>query len=257
VTSARSCLPERGALPLREVYQRLRDRFGHQGWWPGESPFEICLGAILVQNTRWTNVERALAGMKQRQLLDPARLRDLPQCDLEELLRPAGTFRIKAARVRHFLEVLWTNHSGSLEHLFSGPIEIVRRRVLAIPGIGPETADCLLLYAGGQLSFVIDAYTRRVLERHGWAHPKVRYEALQHACAVELSMDEAAERMDLWQDFHAQMTVLGQRFCRASAPACQGCPLEPLLPEGNRSGRPDDGKPPAPGRPVTGATHGR
>jgi endonuclease-3 related protein len=242
---------------LWEAYQRLRARFGHQGWWPGESPFEICLGAILVQNTRWTNVERALGGMKQRQLLDPARLRDLPQCDLEELLRPTGTFRIKAARVRHFLDVLWTDHGGSLEHLLSGPVDTVRRRLLAIPGIGPETADCLLLYAGGKLSFVIDAYTRRVLERHGWVRSNARYEVLQQACAAGLSMEGPAGRVDLWQDFHAQMTMLGQRFCRASAPICRGCPLEPLLPEGKRSGRPDDGKPPAPGRPVTGATHDR
>lgn len=243
--------------PLLEAYRRLRERFGHQGWWPGESAFEICLGAILVQNTRWTNVERALAGMKQRQLLDPARLRELPQWDLEELLRPAGTFRVKAARVRHFLDVLWADHGGSLEQLLSGPVEGVRRRLLAIRGIGPETADCVLLYAGGHLSFVIDAYTRRVLERHGWARPKAGYESLQLACAEGLSIGDVTERLDLWQDFHAQMTVVGQRFCRASVPICRGCPLEPFLAKKGEDGRPDYGKPPAPGRPVTGATHGR
>jgi endonuclease-3 related protein len=220
------------APPLRDAYRRLRERFGHQRWWPAETPFEVCIGAILTQNTAWTNVGRALARLKAAGALTPPALAALPEPALAELLRPAGTFRVKARRLRAFLAVLVGECGGDLARLFAGDTAAVRTRLLAIPGIGPETADCLLLYAGGQASFVVDAYTRRIFARHGWAGADAGYAALQGLCAAGLAEPDPARRLDLWQDAHAQFVAVGKHFCRARAPRCEDCPLRPLLPPG-------------------------
>jgi endonuclease-3 related protein len=144
----------------------MRARFGHQDWWPGETPFEVCVGAILTQNTNWTNVERAIANLKSAGVLAPEKLFALPEAELARLIRPAGYFNVKARRLRFFLRVLVQEFDGDLKKLFTGDTAAVRARLLAIHGIGPETADSLLLYAGGHHSFVIDAYTKRIFERH-------------------------------------------------------------------------------------------
>ena len=154
---------------LRRAYQLMRARFGHQHWWPGETPFEVCVGAILTQNTAWTNVERAIANLKAARVLEPGKLFALPEPKLAELIRPAGYFNVKARRLRSFLRVLVETFGGDLKKLFAGETSAVRRRLLAIHGIGPETADSMLLYAGGHHSFVIDAYTKRIFQRHGWS----------------------------------------------------------------------------------------
>jgi len=218
------------AIPLSDVYGRLRAHFGPQHWWPAETPFEVCVGAILVQNTAWTNVERALANLKRVGLLEPRPLHALPEPELAELIRPSGTFRVKARRLRAFLDVLVWECAASLDELFAGPTPAVRRRLLAISGIGPETADCLLLYAGGHARFVMDAYTRRVLTRHGWAAETAGYEALQRLCEAGLPAQEAMPRLELWQDAHAQLVAVGKEFCHARAPRCEACPLRALLP---------------------------
>ena len=158
---------------LRRAYDLMRARFGHQHWWPGETPFEVCVGAILTQNTAWTNVERAIANLKAARVLEPEKLFALPETKLAELIRPAGYFNVKARRLRSFLRVLVETFGGDLDRLFAGETSVVRERLLAIHGVGPETADSLLLYAGGHHSFVIDAYTKRIFQRHGWS-PKVR-----------------------------------------------------------------------------------
>jgi endonuclease-3 related protein len=216
---------------LREAYERMRAAHGHQKWWPAETPFEVCVGAILTQNTAWTNVERALARLQEAGVLEPLALYELPESALADLLRPAGTFRVKARRLRAFLRVLIEECHGDLARLFAGGTHAVRARLLEIPGIGPETADCLLLYAGGHLSFVIDAYTKRILVRHGWCHPKAGYDDLQAGCAEAASHVAGADPLDAWQDFHAQLVRVGKDFCRARAPRCEQCPLQPLLPE--------------------------
>jgi len=248
---------------LREVYRRARARFGHQHWWPADTPFEVCVGAILTQNTAWTNVERALANLKGAGLLDPRRLYALPEETLAELLRPAGYFRVKARRLRAFLQVVVEECGGELERLWAGPTAQVRARLLRIPGVGPETADSMLLYAGGHAVFVVDAYTRRIFARHGWYRgspvwvrasgepggrpasevprrplplphpvpPALGYDALQTLCQQALGHKHGAARLDYWQDYHAQLVMIGKHHCRTRQPACDTCPLRELLPE--------------------------
>lgn len=221
-----------GPVPvaLRRAYTLMRRRFGHQRWWPGETPFEVCVGAILTQNTNWTHVERAIANLKAVQALEPAELLALPERKLARLIRPAGYFNVKARRLRSFLRVLTQNFDGSLKRLFAGETRVVRERLLAINGIGPETADSMLLYAGGHDSFVIDAYTRRIFHRHGWCSADAGYDVLKRLCETALNRQPTAERLDYWQDYHAQLVMIGKHFCRTRNPHCDRCPLKPLLP---------------------------
>jgi len=224
--------PDRAlAATLRRAYGLMRRRFGHQGWWPGETPFEVCVGAILTQNTNWTNVERAIANLKAADVLEPRRLLALPPARLAELIRPAGYFNVKARRLRAFLDVLVREFDGDLARLLGGPLATARARLLGIHGIGPETADSMLLYAGGQLVFVVDAYTRRIFARHGWCAPEADYAAVQRLCEAALNHRPVAARLDYWQDYHAQLVAVGKDFCRPRQPRCDTCPLGPLLPE--------------------------
>jgi endonuclease III related protein len=208
----------------------MRGHFGHQHWWPGETPFEVCVGAILTQNTSWSNVERAIASLKAVQVLEPGRLFALSESQLAALIRPAGYFNVKARRLRSFLRVLVEEFGGDLERLFAGETAAVRERLLAINGIGPETADSMLLYAGGHHRFVIDAYTRRIFQRHGWCGSNAGYEDLQRLCESALDERPRRERLDYWQDCHAQLVIVGKEFCRTRGPRCAECPLRSLLP---------------------------
>lgn len=232
------------AQALRRAYALMLARFGHQHWWPGETPFEVCVGAILTQNTNWTNVERAIANLKSARVLEPRKLWALPESGLAKLIRPAGYFNVKARRLRAFLRVLVEEFGGDLGKLFAGDTAAVRHRLLAIKGIGPETADSMLLYAGGHHSFVIDAYTRRIFERHGWRAGKPEsqspnsekegpfsYHGLQTLCQTALSQSSGAARLDYWQDYHAQLVRIGKHYCRPRHPRCEECPLGSLLPD--------------------------
>ena len=251
----------RDASKLRRAFTLMRARAGHQHWWPGETPFEVCIGAILTQNTAWSNVERAIANLKNARVLEPEKLFALPESKLAELIRPAGYFNVKARRLRSFLRVLVEEFGGDLGKLFSGETSVVRERLLTVNGIGPETADSMLLYAGGHHSFVIDAYTKRIFERHNWSPKSTRlrsattrqaahspkssgsYDEFKLLCELALSQKTGAARLDYWQDYHAQLVMVGKHFCRARAPRCDECPLKPLLPrkpEG-RSLRTEDG----------------
>lgn len=236
--------PSRTPIELRRAYELMRAQHGHQGWWPGETPFEVCVGAILTQNTSWTNVERSIANLKRASVLEPRRLFALPEGELAELLRPAGYFNLKARRLRSFLRVLVEEFAADLGKLFAGPTPTVRERLLGIHGIGPETADSMLLYAGGHVSFVVDAYTKRIFSRHGWgegrgpmvetpgskSNTRAEYEGLKSLCESALSEGAASERLDYWQDYHAQLVVVGKDFCRPRETRCELCPLRPLLP---------------------------
>lgn len=225
--------PARPAL-LRRAYTLMRRRFGHQHWWPAETPFEVCVGAILTQNTNWANVRRAIANLKAAGPLEPRWLLALPPVKLARLIRPAGYYRVKARRLRAFLRVLVEHFGGDLTRLFEGPTETVRERLLAIYGVGPETADSLLLYAGGHFSFVVDAYTKRIFVRHGWCRPAATYEELQALLTAALDGPRTARTLDLWQDYHAQLVRVGHTYCRARQPDCDSCPLQPLLPRPRR-----------------------
>jgi endonuclease-3 related protein len=213
----------------------MREAHGPQHWWPADTAFEVCIGAILTQNTAWTNVERAIINLKTAGVLEPHRMLAMPESQLAELIRPAGYFNVKTRRVRAFLRVLVTEYQGDLDRLFAGETNRVRARLLAVNGIGPETADSLLLYAGRHLSFVIDAYTKRIFLRHGWCRKDDGYDALKQLCetALDLGQMPPTQLIDYWQDYHAQLVKVGKEHCRARVACCAACPLRCLLPKAN------------------------
>jgi endonuclease III related protein len=209
---------------LTEVYRRLFDAFGPQHWWPGESPFEVIVGAILTQNTSWQNVERAIHNLREADLLDPRALYAVPVEELEELIRPAGYFRVKARRLRSLLEFLVEQYDGSLEAMFAVGLSDLRPRLLEVNGIGPETADSILLYAGELPTFVVDAYTHRVFSRHGWIDFEADYHRIQEYIEGELPRETP-----LFNEFHALLVRLGKDYCKKTKPKCSECPLREML----------------------------
>ena len=215
---------------LREAYRLMRREFGHRNWWPGDTPFEICVGAILTQNTSWKNVEHAIANLKTARVLTPRKIHTLTHEELAKLIRPAGYFNIKAKRLRNFVNVLVEQHGASLMQMFRGKTAAIRERLLAINGIGPETADSMLLYAGDHHSFVIDAYTKRIFQRHNWCSEDADYDHLQALCSRALNQKSGESELDYWQDYHAHLVGVGNRFCKPRSPLCAECPLESLLP---------------------------
>lgn len=208
------------------LFDKLLAAYGPQRWWPGDTPFEIMLGAVLTQNTSWKNVEKALTNLRDRDLLDPIKLNELPREEMEELLKPAGYFRLKTARVKNLLALLCGKYGGSLEEMFSGSLSSLREELLNLNGIGPETADAILLYAGGFPTFVVDLYTHRVLKRHGWIEPEADYEMVQDFFHSSLERDAPQ-----FNEFHALFVKVGKEHC-GKTPKCSGCPLESLLPPG-------------------------
>jgi len=211
---------------LLDVYQRLFDAFGPQHWWPGQTPFEVLIGAVLVQNTSWKNVEKAIANLREADLLDARALYGVPGEELEELIRPAGYYRVKARRLRNLLRWLVERYDGSLEQMFQTDLATLREDLLRVNGVGPETADSILLYAGGLPTFVVDTYTHRVLARHGWIEFEADYHAIQEHFESGLQRDAA-----MYNEYHALLVRLGHLHCRKT-PRCEGCPLAALLPEG-------------------------
>jgi endonuclease III related protein len=215
----------RSGAELWRVYERLLRHFGHAGWWPGETPFEICLGATLVQNTSWKNVERALGGLRRRGLLSYARLASIAPSRLAPLVRASGYFRVKARRVRAFLDFLGAEYGGRVEAMRAEEPGCLREKLLAVVGIGPETADSIILYAVGHPVFVVDAYTRRIFTRLGWIDGGEPYDEVQRLFTERLAADAA-----LYNDFHAQIVALGKDVCRP-VPRCGECPLDDVCPK--------------------------
>lgn len=206
---------------LRQYFETMLAALSESGWWPAETPFEVAVGAILTQNTAWTNVERAIAALKDAEALSPAAMLALPEEQLAELIRPAGYFRVKARRLRHFLFFLQT-HGGDILALREVPH--IRERLLEISGIGPETADSILLYALEIPSFVVDAYTRRILHRHGLVPEDIGYEDLR-----AFFQDAFAPEVHFYKEYHALIVRTAKEWCRPK-PRCAACPLAPLLP---------------------------
>ncbi|HOM15835.1 MAG TPA: endonuclease III domain-containing protein [Thermoguttaceae bacterium] len=211
---------------LQQVYERLWKAYGPQHWWPGDGPFEVIVGAVLTQNTSWKNVERAIRNLRDAGLMTPRRLARTPLPELEELIRPAGYYRIKARRLRNLLELIVKRYGGSLEQMFSTPMDVLREELLAVQGVGPETADSILLYAGNLPTFVVDAYTHRVLARHGWIGFDADYYQIKEYFEDQLEPD-----VQLFNEYHALLVRVGHLHCRRQ-PKCNGCPLEEMLPEG-------------------------
>ena len=207
---------------LRSVFQRLLDTHGPQHWWPGDTPFEIMVGAVLTQNTAWINVERAIANLVNAGALDPARILNVEEGQLAEWLRPSGYFNVKARRLRNFCR--WYIEAGEYRALERWDTEPLRHALLAINGIGPETADDILLYALGRPVFVIDAYTRRLFTRLGLIAGDEGYETLRHACERALGND-----VGLFNEYHALIVAQAKDICRPN-PRCSDCALRRQCP---------------------------
>ncbi|TAM82804.1 MAG: endonuclease III domain-containing protein [Acidobacteria bacterium] len=217
---------------LKTYYEELLRQFGPQGWWPARTRLEVILGAILTQNTSWQNAARAIFRLQGAGLLRWPRLRQAPLPQLETCVRPAGYFRQKARTIRNFAKWLDEAHQGSLDALFRQPPGLARAQLLGLRGLGPETADAILLYAGKLPFFVADAYTRRILARHNLISPGDGYPETQQFLHRHLPVDEG-----LFNEFHALLVEAGKRHCKRQAPDCHGCPLEPYLPPNGNSPR--------------------
>jgi endonuclease-3 related protein len=252
---------------IRAFFETLRAAWGPQNWWPADTPFEVIVGAILTQNTAWTNVEKALTNLRQAKLLSPDGIRLTTLQDLEALIRPAGFFRQKAARLKGFIAWLDHNYEGSLELMFTQPTLKLREELLALNGIGPETADSILLYAGQHEIFVVDAYTRRIFERHHLIKPEVKHEVIRETVEASLQLSvpmlanpalpspdvepgpgpaeevvrpivhdpstmSKAPRSDLAQtcnEFHALLVQVAKHYCQSRIARCELCPLSAYL----------------------------
>jgi endonuclease III related protein len=267
--SARSQGPRRSAFQITrspdhpitrseipQYYTALLARYGPQNWWPARSRFEVIVGAYLTQNTNWSNVEKAIANLRRARRLSVSALRTTPIDELEALVRPSGYFRQKARNLKTFIVFLDRQYSGSLSRMFAEPTEKLRAELLELNGVGPETADSILLYAGNHPVFVVDAYTRRVLLRHGIIHEKTGYEEIRAMIEHAISNSEAeslvvkslvsdprhsvsrmssSARTELAQHYnelHALIVRVGNHYCRAK-PICEGCPLQTFLKTAN------------------------
>src|SRR5271157_2472819 len=245
---------------VRAMYRKLARAWGRQHWWPAETPFEVIVGAILTQNTSWTNVERALGSLRAAGMLSVEGLREVPQTKLEELIRSSGYFRQKAQRLKNFVAFLDARHGGSLEQMFATPTDELRAELLALNGVGPETADSILLYAGNHAIFVVDAYTRRVLERHEAVRAAATYDEVRSLVeralrreqplpaifeassdrerpqAHQASAMSTAQRSPLAQvynEMHGLLVQVGKHYCQKSEPKCEVCPLGPMPRKGS------------------------
>ncbi|MEA3362204.1 MAG: endonuclease III domain-containing protein [Thermodesulfobacteriota bacterium] len=206
-------------INLHHTYQKLLNYYGSRNWWPAETPFEVVIGAILTQNTNWRNVEKAIANLRQADALTLEAILNLELATLEQLIRPSGFFRQKAERLQLFCRYLQEHHQGSLEHLFDQELNLVRNELLSQKGIGPETADSILLYAGQRPSFVVDAYTCRLFRRLGVLSGKENYTDVR-----DLFMSHLPQDIQLYNEYHALIVIHCKEFCRKK-PLCNNCPV--------------------------------
>lgn len=207
-----------------EIYTRLLAHFGPQGWWPGDSPFEIMVGAILTQNTNWENVRKAITNLKEAGLLSYSTLSAVPVNELAHLIKPSGYFNLKAQRLHNLLQMINIRYQGQLELFLNEALPAAREALLSVKGIGPETADSILLYAAGHPVFVIDSYTHRIFSRHSLVAEESDYHSLQEEFHERLPADAVS-----YNEYHALIVALGKEFCRKTNPRCEGCPLQDLL----------------------------
>lgn len=208
---------------LMEIYSRLFAAFGKQHWWPGETPFEIAVGAILTQNTNWGNVEKAIKNLKNANLLSHKKMLKLSVASLADLIRPAGYFRVKAKRLINFLEFLDSTYNGDILKMRSMDLNDLRNQLLSVNGIGPETADSIILYAVEKSVFVVDSYTKRIFSRHLIVPEETTYYEIQQTFTDNLPQD-----INLFNEYHALIVKCGKLFCKPNNPKCSGCPLDGL-----------------------------
>ncbi len=207
-------------VALNKIYSKLFAAFGPQKWWPAESPFEVIVGAILTQNTSWRNVERAINNLKGRNFLTPSSLHKISEGDLAEQIRPSGYYNLKAKRLKAFVSHLVFRYGGNLDAMFRRDGDLLRDELLGLYGIGEESADAILLYAGRHPTFVVDAYTRRVLVRHQMITDSASYEDIRSLFMSNLTHDE-----ECFNEYHALLVNVGKEYCRPREPLCRECPL--------------------------------
>lgn len=203
-----------------QMYRLMLDHSGPQNWWPADTELEVMIGAVLTQNTNWGNVEKAIQGLRRHGMLSVAALAEADACELARLIRPAGYFNVKAARLKNLVYFILERYGGDLQEMLEEETDGLRQNLLSVNGIGPETADSILLYAAQRPVFVIDAYTRRILARHGICSPRAGYEEVQELFSSNLPADAA-----LFNEFHALIVAVGKHYCRKK-PRCELCPLK-------------------------------
>lgn len=205
------------------AYERLYERFGPQGWWPGDTVIEIMVGAVLTQNTSWGNVEKALTNLAVNGLLE---FEALQACSIDEIschIRPSGYYNVKAKRLKNLLTMIEREYGGSLESFIADEWRVARQKLLAVNGIGPETADSILLYCGGHPAFVVDMYTYRVFSRHNMIEEESDYGGIQAAFVMNLPED-----VQLFNEYHALIVKVASTYCKKTKPLCGSCPLQGL-----------------------------
>ncbi|UCG78206.1 MAG: endonuclease III domain-containing protein [Nitrospirota bacterium] len=207
---------------LRKVYDLLLNAFGPQNWWPAEDPFEVMVGAILTQNTNWGNVEKAISNLRDHGSLDQASVSSMTESKLASLIRPSGYYNLKARRLKGLVGFLTTEYSGEISCLKEVPLEDIRRQLLSIKGIGPETADSIILYALERPVFVVDSYTKRIISRLRLAEKNMGYDGLQR-----IFHENIPEDTGIYNEYHALLVRLGKEYCRPR-PLCGGCPVHEL-----------------------------
>ena len=203
-----------------EIYRLLLTFFGPQRWWPADSPFEVAIGAILTQNTNWRNVQRAIDNLRAADALTVRGISRLTENQLARLILPSGFYAVKASRLKNYLSYILDDYGGDFFDSLSGNLTDKRSELLSVSGIGPETADSILLYAGGHPTFVVDTYTKRVMFRHALAPADAGYEKVR-----SLFMENLPADASLFNEFHALLVAVGKQFCRPKEPRCAGCPL--------------------------------
>jgi len=211
---------------LNRMYALLEAHFGDLGWWPAETDFEVVTGAILTQNTSWKNVEKAIERLKQKDMIDPVAVKNVKLEELSQLIKPSGYHRVKARRLKTIAQFIIENFEGSIKNMKSMKSERLRKMLLSVNGVGPETADSILLYAVGKPVFVVDAYTKRIFARHGITDDEASYEDVQsvvHSCVPKQART--------YNQFHALLVETAKNFCGKRKPLCEKCPLCIILPK--------------------------
>lgn len=205
---------------IKKIYKKLYDKFGPQYWWPAKTKFEVMLGAILTQNTNWGNVEKAIMNLRKADILSPLKVKKISVKRLASLIKPSGYYNIKAARIKNFVNFIFKEYKGNLCAMGKEPLDDLREKLLGINGIGPETADSILLYALDKPIFVVDAYTKRILLRHHFIEQNVEYQFIQ-----KIFMESLPHDIKIFNEYHALIVRLGKEIC-ASKPSCDLCPLK-------------------------------
>lgn len=213
--------PARNRFDPLSLFEILRLRYGPSGWWPGESPLEVAVGAVLTQNTAWINVEKAIGNLKSHGMLDIQKIHEADHSTLASLIRPSGYYNLKAKRLKNLIDFIMETSSGDIEAFLGKDKASLREILLGVNGIGKETADSICCYAGDKTIFVVDAYTRRILLNHGIIDEHADYDDVRILFEGSLPCE-----LDIYKDLHAYLVFIGKDHCRPREPRCRGCPLE-------------------------------